>query len=259
MNLVDVHAHLDFEPLASKLQSVLDNATNVGVKTIVSNGVNPESNRKVLELAKKHAIIQPALGFYPWHAAEVSEELFNKEIDFIASKKPIALGEIGLDKKWDEKEHYAATGTNEEIFKKQLFAFEKFISLAEKQNIPLIIHSRKAELDAIELLESSRAKRIVMHCFSGKKRLVKRIIDNGWSVSIPVIVTKLQQFQEMVMQASVGQLLTETDSPYLGLSPGLTNEPANVRFTIKKLAELKDFTPEDMANQIFLNYQRLFL
>ncbi len=259
MNLVDVHAHLDFPPLSEKLDAVLQNAANANVKAIVANGVTPESNRKVLELSKTNKMIKPALGYYPWHVPEVSEEEFDEELDFIKKSKPVALGEIGLDKKWDNIEHYKVKGTQDELFKKQTSAFEKFIGLAEKQNIPLIIHSRKAEQEAIEMLESSSAKKIIMHCFSGKKKLVKQVIDNGWSVSVPVIVTKLQQFQDMVKEASNNQLLTETDAPYLGPQPGLTNEPANVTITIKKLAELKGLTEVEMADQIFMNYQKLFL
>lgn len=259
MNLVDVHAHLDFKPISETLQAVLDNATHAGVKAIIANGVTPKSNRNVLALAKQHHIVKPALGFYPWHVPEVSEEAFDKELDFIAKNNPIALGEIGLDKKWDNIERYMLKGTKDELFKKQTIAFDKFISLAERKNIPLIIHSRKAELQAIEMLESSNAKKIIMHCFSGKKKLVKRVLDNGWSVSIPVIVTKLQQFQEMAKEARNNQLLTETDAPYLGPEPGLTNEPAKVHLAIAKLAELKGLTETEMADQIYLNYQRLFL
>ncbi|MCF7798961.1 TatD family hydrolase [Candidatus Woesearchaeota archaeon] len=259
MNLIDVHAHLDFPALVKKLKIILQHAENAGVKAIVANGVTPESNRKVLALAKEHDIVKPALGYYPWHVPEVSEVAFDEELDFIKKSNPLALGEIGLDKKWDNIEHYNVKGGKEALFKQQQVAFEKFITLAEKKNIPLIVHSRKAELDAIEMLQSSSAKKIIMHCFSGKKRLVKEVLDNGWSVSVPVIVTKLEQFQDMVKTASASQLLTETDAPYLGPEPGLTNEPANVAIAIKKIAELKGLTEQEMADQIYMNYQRLFL
>lgn len=261
MNLIDVHAHLDFQPLIDKLDEVLQNAKNAGVKAIITNGVYAASNRQVLELAKRDNIIKPALGFYPTHVTEVTEQEFDVELEFIEKQKPIALGEVGLDYKFANerkigKELYEDVEERKRVQKE---AFGKIIALSEKMKIPMIIHSRKAELDVIEMLESSNAKKIVMHCFSGKKKLVKRIADNGWTFSVPVIVNKLQQFQEMVSETNMSQLLTETDSPYLGPTPGLTNEPKNVALTIKKIAELKGMTPEETADQIFQNYQRLFL
>ena len=110
------------------------------------------------------------------------------------------------------------------------------------------------------MLESSKLKKVVMHCFTGRKHLVKRIIDNGWSLSIPCVVVKLQQFQDNVKLAPLSQLLTETDCPYLSPYPDIRrNEPAFVIETIKKIAELKKMDQEEVANNIFMNYQKMFL
>jgi TatD DNase family protein len=108
------------------------------------------------------------------------------------------------------------------------------------------------------MLEKSKAKKVVMHCFSGKKKLVKRIQDNGWTLSIPVIVIKLEQFQETVRTTPLAQLLTETDTPYLGPQAGLGNEPKNVSLAITKIAEIKGMTETEVADQLFMNYMRLF-
>ena len=257
MNLYDIHAHMDYPPLDEKLDAVLKRAKDAGVKAIISNGTQPSSNRTVLDMAAKHDIIKPALGFYPTHVHEHDdpESAVEEEIAFIRKQKPMALGEVGLDKKWSEEDAPRA----DQLFKRQLIGFEKFVHLAEKKSIPLIIHSRKAELEVIEMMESSSAKKIIMHCFSGKKRLVKRVQDNGWSFSIPVIVTKLQQFQEMVQTTPLANLFTETDAPFLGPQPGLTNEPHNVAMTVKKIAELRGLTEQETADQLFMNYQRFFL
>ena len=137
--------------------------------------------------------------------------------------------------------------------------FLKIIELAEKIDKPLIIHSRKAESQVIDLLESSNARKIDMHCFSGKLKLAKRIADNGWYMSIPVSVFRAKHFQELVNRTDLNYLLTETDAPYLGGVPGERNEPANILKAIKVISEIKRMTPEETSNVIFANYQRLFL
>ena len=248
MPFIDVHAHLDFEDYDSDIDDVMNKCKEKKV-TVVANGVSPESNRKILSLAKQYNLIKPALGFYPTHVVEEKEEVFDSEFDFIKKSNCVGFGEIGLDFKH----------TKDDIGKKkQESAFWKFIELGEKTNKPLIIHSRKAELKVIEMLESSRLKKPVLHCFSGRKHLVKRSIDNGWNFSVPVIVTKLQQFQELVKNANINQLLTETDSPYLGPVPGEKNYPWNVSLAVKKIAEIKGFEEKEVENSIFMNYQRLF-
>lgn len=285
MKLVDVHAHLDMKPISDHLSTYLENASSVGVKAIIANGVDPKSNRAVQALAHQHDIIKPAFGFYPWHIPEYDESILDEELDFIKKHSPIAIGEVGLDYKESEFENYNTLSKDFNRVKEiQRSGFEKIITLAEKKKIPLIIHSRKAESDVIDMLESSSVKKAVMHCFMGKKNLVPRIIDNGWSFSIPVVVTKLHQMQEIVKATPLSQLLTETDAPYLGpqfpvvkshlnsvpafpveqnlssdsrpLTP--VNESANVLLSIKKIAEIKGLTENEAADQIFMNYLKIF-
>ena len=265
MKLVDVHTHLDYPPLDKDVEEVLSRAEAVGVKAIISNGTTPEANRKVLALAEKYPMIKVALGFYPTHIQEASDEEIDAEIAFIEEQikagKAIAIGEVGLDKKFapeDNQPEYSDE-EKEELFRKQVKGFEKIIALAERTGVPLIVHSRKAEREAIEMLEKSKVKKIIMHCFTGKKKLVKRIRDNGWTFSIPVTLLKLQQFQELVAETPLQQLLTETDAPFLGPEPGKPNESANVALTVKKIAEIKGLTEEETADNIFLNYMRMFL
>lgn len=254
--IIDIHAHLDFDEYEKDIDQVIEENKKAGVKTIINNGVHPESNRRVLELAKKYDLIKPALGFYPVHCAKVSEKEFDKELEFISKQDIIALGEVGLDyKKGDDNPH------GDKHKEKMKICFQKFIALAEKKNIPIIVHSRKAELDCIEMLEKSnlRKDQIMMHCFMGRKHLVKRILDNGWKMSIPCIVNKLQQLQEIVAMAPMTQLLTETDAPYMSPYPDIKrNEPRFISESIKKIAEIKGLDPEEVEKMIFMNYQRIF-
>lgn len=258
MLIVDVHAHLDFEEYKEDLDSVISENKKAGVRAVINNGVDVNSNRKVLELSRKYDIVKPALGIYPVKAAMMREEEFDRELEFISKQKGlVAIGEVGLDYiKGDDNPHGDA-------YRKEMRAcFEKFIRLAEKKRLPLICHSRRAELEVVEMLESSSLKKnqIVMHCFMGRKHLVKRIIDNGWSLSIPCIVGKLQQLQDNVAMAPISQLLTETDAPYMSPYPGVKrNEPRFIIEGLRKIAEIKKLDLEELSKMIFMNYQRIFI
>jgi TatD DNase family protein len=267
LKLIDVHAHIDRLSIESIkpevnyddwLQTILNNAQNSGIKAIIANGTESKNNREVLELAKDHSMIKAALGFYPTDVEQTSEAELDKELEFIKKQKNsiVAIGEVGLDKKYSE--HNLTSGKWKELYKKQQEGFEKIITLSEKTKKPLLLHTRKAEQDVIDMLESSTLKNPMLHCFSGKKKLIKKGVDHGWNFSIPVNVIKSQQFQGMIDLVPLAQLLTETDTPYLGLEPGPTNEPANIALSIKKLAEIKKIEVEEMSDQIFLNYMRLF-
>lgn len=261
--LVDVHAHLDHSKFKKDLDEVIERAKKAGVKAIITSGVNSSTNRKILEIAKKYDIVKPSFGLYPLDALAKEIEIgeangfvrdtekidVDAELKWIEKNKDkcIAIGECGLDYKWISGKE-----------KEQKNIFQKVITLVEKINKPIIIHSRKAELDVINMLESSNIKKIIMHCFSGRKHLIKRIANNGWFFSIPPIIVRLQQFQIMAEMVNLNQLLTETDCPYLSPYPGKRNEPSFVIETIKKLAEIKQITQEETEKIIFMNYQNLF-
>ena len=172
----------------------------------------------------------------------------------IKSKKCIAIGEVGL-------EYSEIKDINDTKKNIQKSCLKKFIHIAKKHDVPIIIHSRGAELEVVELLEEEGMKnhKVIMHCFSGRKHLVQRIRNNKWYFSIPCNVDRSLHFQQIVKDTPVEQLFTETDSPYLSPVPGKVNRPDNVKHTIKKIAELKGMTPEETSNIIYANYQKLFL
>lgn len=254
MILVDVHAHLDYPDFENNLDEVIKRARKSGVKAIIANGVSPESNRKVLEIAKKYDIVQAALGVYPPDALskEINTKIsvdIDKELEFLEKniKDIIAIGEIGLDyQNVEDKE------MQKQIFIKQL-------EFAKKHDLPVIVHSRKAEQDVIEILEKSNYKKIILHCFCGKNSLVKKASELGFYFSIPTNVVRAENMQNIVKTVNINKLLTETDSPFLSPFKGERNEPAFVLESVKKIAEIKNFTAEETANSIWLNYQRLFL
>lgn len=246
--LIDVHTHLDDKAFSKDLNEVIQRAKVMNVSLIINNGTNPESNRKTVELSKRFDIIKPALGIYPIDAIEMPDEDIDKEIEFIQKSKPIAIGEIGLDY------YQPKNGT-----KKQKSVFEKMISVAERLKIPAVIHSRKAEGNVINILESSRLRRIVLHCFQGSKNLVKMAENNGWFFSIPPMIVYSKQQQMIAEQCSINQILTESDAPYLGPVRGQRNEPANILKTIEKISEIRNLNKNDVIDAINDNFKKLFL
>jgi TatD DNase family protein len=257
MDLVDVHAHLDHEQFENDLEEVLARAKAKGVKKVVAQGTNHESNLKVLELTEKHEMVEAALGLYPSESLSVKTvDEYIKEtsvddeetLNFIRnnSEKIVAIGEVGMDFKESEDKE------------KQSALFRNMILLAREIHKPLIIHSRKAEKEILDILEEMDFKRVVMHCFMGSKKLLKRGVEMGLYFSVPPAVLRVEQFQQNVEMIPVTQLFTETDAPWMGPSRDLRNEPGNVRDAVMKIAEIKRMDPKEVANQLYFNYQKLF-
>lgn len=256
--LIDVHTHLDHPLVIGKIDEIIHRAKNAGLKHIITNGINPETNRMCLELSRKYDIVKCAMGIYPRDAlkkemesgefpAKFSDFDIDEEIDFIRKNKNsiIAISEVGLD---------FVNGESKE----QIEDFGKMIKLAEELRKPIVVHSRKAEQKCIEMLESSINKKIIMHCFSGRKHLVKRAADNGWLLTVPTIVVRSQQFQDIIKNAPLSQLFCETDSPYLSPYKGQWNEPSFVAESYKKIAEIKQMDINEVINNIYMNWQKVF-
>ena len=256
--LIDIHSHLDHSLIINKIDEIVQRAKNAGLKHIITNGINPETNRICLELSKKYDIIECGMGIYPRDALkkevetgeaqlEVKDFDIDEEIEFIKKNKNsiVAVSEVGLD---------FVNGESQQ----QIEDFQKMIDLSEQLTKPIVIHSRKAELKCIEMLESSKNKKIIMHCFSGKKPLVKRIANNGWFLTIPTNVVRSYQFQENAKTVPITQLFCETDSPYLSPYKDQMNEPSFVMESYNKLAEIKNMDVIEVINNIYMNWQKIF-
>lgn len=245
---IDVHCHID---RLEDLDVVVKRANKKRVNLIVSNGVNPENNKKVFELSEKFEEIKFSAGMYPLDSLDLSDNEIDKEIEKIRELKDkiVSIGEIGLDLKHDERE---------KGFERQKKTFSKFVNLGIELNKPVIVHSRKAELDAIELLEELKAKKVIMHCFSGKFKLVDRIVNNGWSLSIPTSANHLEHFQKIIERVPLENLFCETDSPYLHPDKDFPNEPGNVVVSYKKIAEIKGLSLKNVEKELEKNFKRMF-
>jgi len=267
MKLIDVHAHLDHSRFSGDLSKVLDRAEKAGVELIICSGVNPETNRRILDIAENYDIVKPSFGLYPIDALAKEFEMgeadgflrnvdkfdIDEELDWIEKNadKCVAIGEVGLDYNWKEFQ-------SEEMREKQKEVFRKILSLVKKLDKPVIIHSRKAELDVIEIVEEFGMEKVVLHCFNGKMSLIRRGVENGWFFSVPPVITRLQHFQTLVNIVPIEQLLTETDAPYLSPVVGERNEPENVVVTVGEIARIKGLSEDEVAEKIFDNAKRVF-
>lgn len=244
--LIDIHCHLesckDIKGIAKKIK---DSNT-----LAITSGMNIENNRKALEIAKENENIFASIGLYPHDALQMNDEEIDAELNFIRLNKDkiIAIGEAGLDLLEDGRD---TLNRQKEILKKQVL-------LAKGLDLPIVIHSRKAEAEAIELLEEIGYNKIIMHCFCGKKRLVKRIIENGWFLTVPTNVTRAENFQIIADICPIEQFFCETDSPFLHPFGEHWNEPVNVIESYKKIAEIKGLDLKEVEKKIEENFHKVF-
>lgn len=231
------------------IDGVVERARKNRVGIMVYNSINSETMKYALELSSRYMEVKVALGIYPIDALKLSDLEINREIEFIRKnkKKVIAIGEIGIDLK-ESKE-----------FDKQKKNFLKFVKLAKELDVPIIVHSRYAEEEVIDILEDENMEKVVMHCFNGGMNLVLRVINNGWYFSIPTNITFLNHFQELVKLCPVSQLLCETDSPFLHPVKGeRNNEPANIIESYGMIAKIKKINLKECEKRIEDNFKRLF-
>ncbi|MFH0752894.1 MAG: TatD family hydrolase [archaeon] len=244
--LFDIHAHLNYKTFDKDRDEVVKRSEEAGVVAVIDNGTDVGSNRKVLELSKRYRIVLPALGIYPSEALMMSDEEIDEELEFISKQKIVAIGEVGLD--FFKVPNHA----------RQEAVFLKFIELAKKMDLPMIVHSRDAEERTFELLQQGGVKRVVMHCFSGNLELAEKIEKAGYFFSIPPAIVVSKKFQKLAKKISVEKLFTETDSPFLSHIPRTRNEPKNVEVTLKKISEIKKLEFFEVKKIFFMNFRRFF-
>ena len=263
MNLVDVHCHLNHKLFKDDIDTVIQRAKDVGVKTIIISGTNTQSNKQVLELAKKDPVLNVSLGIHPIDALGLSEgdtgiPTQSKPIDleqefaFIEKNKDtiLAIGEVGMDFHWD-KDHHT----------EQAVIFTKICQFAARINKPIIVHAWEAEEECLDILEKEIHGEIpvILHCFGGRKALITRGKDLGYYFTVPPSILKSSNFETLVKKVDIQKLLTETDAPWQSPFKDTRNEPAFVTKTVQKIADIKGISTEEVAEQIWKNYQKVFL
>ncbi len=252
MTFIDIHAHLQDKAFDSDRDIVVNNAQINEISVIINNATEFSDFQTLIGYAQKYPICKTALGLYPDTINEYTDEQIEQAYTFLYdnASKICAIGEIGLDYKWTK---------DEKLRKKQQHHFEKQIQIAQKLQKPIIIHSRNAEEDVIEILKKNNAQKVILHCFCGKKSLIIEGIKQNYYFSIPPKVVSDKQFQMLCELVPISQMFTETDSPYLHYKKGTRNEPKYIVNSITKIAEIKKLDSKETRYILYQNYIRLFL
>jgi TatD DNase family protein len=244
--IFDTHAHLDLLG-KTQLTEVIKRAESGRVKVIITNSVDLNSCKKNLEISKQNKIVKFAAGLYPKKNLRLADyKNFEKFVED-NKNKIVAIGEIGLD--------LFHTKNNFEI---QIEIFKKQLDLAEKLNLPVIIHTRKAEKEVLGILENYKNLKIILHCFSGSFKLIKKADEMGCYFSIPANIVFSEHFQKMAKELPWEKILTETDTPYLSPYKEIKNEPAFIRETINILSKIWEISEEKVESIIEKNFKKVF-
>lgn len=243
MELIDTHCHLTFEPLAGDVENVLARSRAAGVIGWITVGTDTQQNQKAVELADKFENMYATIGIHPHDAKNVTAEDLAELKKLAQNVKVVAIGETGLDFHYN----YSKQQTQTRAFARQL-------KIARELNLPVIVHSREAFDETIDILEQfgSGLKKVVFHCFSGSAQQAKIALDYGFYISFTGVVTFKNA--EAVRQAAkivpLDRLMIETDCPYMSPEPmrkQKVNEPALMLHTARCLAELKGLDLADFA------------
>ena len=252
MRIIDTHAHLDHVP---DIENALKRALEAGVSDIIAVSTDLKAIRKNLEL--KSSCVAPrihvALGVHP---GEIKVEELDETFKFIRANiaQAIAIGETGLDYwyKWVRK--------NDDEKKKQRDCFEKHLELAKEFSLPIVIHSRGAWSNCLEMAKSAGVKHALFHWYSGPVDILEGVLNAGFYVSCSPSVAYSPQSREAMTHAPIERTLIETDSPVFYNQPdeGFQSEPKDVRRTLKAYADLKNINQEEALMRLNDNAQRFF-
>ncbi len=245
--LYDAHCHIDL--IEENLKSTLNNAKKAGVGKIVSCSTSFPSNQKNLDLQKQYSQIMAAIGIYPLNLIELTENEINFAFNFIEENisEAKAIGEIGLDFKYSKKD--------EEIEKQKKY-FDEFINLSKKYDAPLIIHSRFAQKQVLEMLKEKKVSKVLLHSFVDSQKLMKQAIIEGYFISTGLSLLYNEEIQKNIKEFPIENLLFETDSPIR-----FNNEkayPEKIPQILKKVAELKNMSVKEIEVQQEKNFKELF-
>lgn len=249
MKLVDTHCHLDNEKFDEDRLEVIERIKE-NLEFCVNIGYDLASSKKSLELAKEYDFIYAVIGVHPIDIAEYSEEV-EKELEHLGKNpKVVAIGEIGLDYHWmtEPKE------IQQERFKSQL-------ELAERLNKPVVIHTRDAMEDTVNILKNYPNITGVIHCYPGSLETAKQLVDRFYlGIGGTLTFKNSKKAVEVVKDIPLDRIVIETDCPYLTPEPfrGKRNEPIYVEYVAKKIAEIKEISVEDVTKITTENAKKLY-
>ena len=251
--MIDSHCHLDHEPLFSDLPNIIKRSKEVGIEKLLTISTSIDSFSKIKNIINIDEMIYGTFGIHPH---ETDKNIINKDLiieNLNINRKIIGIGETGLDFYYNNSDK-----------KTQIDSFHNHIEAAIETNVPIIIHSRNAETETYEILNSYKVDnpKILMHCFTGSNEFAQKLLQLGSFFSASGIITfkNSNNLQETFKTLPLEKILIETDSPFLAPVPnrGKKNEPSFIKFTASKLAEIKDITQDKLKEITTNNFNNLF-
>ena len=251
--MIDSHCHLDHETLFENIDDILKRSKEVGIEKLLTICTTLKSFERIKQLISKDKIIYGTYGIHPHEAKndKITSDIIISEIK--QNKKVIGIGETGLDFYYNHSDK-----------DDQIKSFEQHIIASIELKIPLIIHSRNAEKETLEIFNryKNHKLKILMHCFTGSKKFAEKLLDYNTYFSASGIITfkKSEELQETFKFIPQNKVLIETDSPYLAPVPnrGKKNEPSFVKYTAKKLAAIKQIDESELVKNTTKNFNNLF-
>ena len=248
--MIDVHCHMVYEGLDEIKEKVLEEAKKK-MDAVVTCGY-PKDWEKNLELTKKFpGFVFLTIGLHPIDIKEMTDKQVQDYFDVIRShaEEIVAVGEIGLEKKWFKEE-------SDLIRFKEVFI--QGLELAKEIDKPVVLHLRKAEQEGFDTVVEQKMKDVIFHYYSGNVTLARQIVEKGYYISIPTMIDRSSNLKDIAKKFPLENLLTETDSPFSSPIPNQTNVPQNVEHTIKKIAELRNTSFEEVDKRTTENAKRIY-
>lgn len=248
----DTHTHIDDERFDDCRDTLITALRQNGICPILDVGADMEGCKKLLPIAENNDFIYAAIGLHPDAAQHMNESDLETIRQMAAHPKVKAIGEIGLDYHWPESTDKP----------QQQYWFDRQMALAQQLDLPVIIHSRDATADTLEILRRYSGMRGVMHCFSGSVETMKEVVSLGYHIALGGVVTfkNARTTKEVAMAVPLERLLIETDCPYLTPEPhrGTTNSPLYVPLVAAEIARLRGMSETEIARITYENGKKLF-
>ena len=247
--LIDTHAHID---MYENWEEIVDDAVQNGVKKIIIPSVEVQYFDKIKEISHSKEDIYYMLGIFPSEAKTWSDNLLEEMEERAKDDKVVAIGEVGLDYYWDKS-----------FVEEQKDIFVKQIKLANKLNLPLVIHDRDAHKDCFDILEENNiGSNVLFHCFSGSPEFAMECVNKGYYIALGGVVTfkNAVKAKEVAKIVPLTHLVLETDSPYLTPVPyrGKENRPSYVRFVAEEISKLRGIEVEEVISITTQNAEKFF-
>lgn len=253
--IFETHAHYDDDRFNEDRDELLQCLPEEGIGVVINSGASVESTRDTIRLAKEYSFVYAAVGVHPSEIEELDEEFMNWMKEQTSDEKTVAIGEIGLDYYWDKEP---------EVQERQRYWFGRQIELARETDLPIIVHSRDAAADTMQVMKEHHAEEIlgVIHCYSYSKEMALEFIKMGYYIGVGGVVTfkNAKKLKETVEAIPLDKILLETDCPYMAPEPyrGKRNSSLYLPYVIEEIARIKGVSKEEVERVTEENARKLF-